>query len=493
MADKDPTATQHFVYIEAMKYAPLENIINGSSVPGSLQTLEVTSPVNGELLSSIPLSTAAEVDVSVDAAASAFPEWAALTLRQRCDIFYRYRQLLQENLDELARVCHEENGKTINESKAEVLKAIELTELACSLPNLVSGEALEVSPGFDCSIQQSPLGVVSCITPFNFPIMVPHWTIPMALALGNTMIFKPSEQVPLSGDRIASLLTEAGLPDGVFNVVHGDRTVVESICDHPQVQAITFVGSTPVAKAVYARATSSYKRALAMGGAKNHLIVMPDADVSHTAANVAASACGCAGQRCMAAATMVAVGDVNHIVSRVVEESRNLVPGQNLGAVISASAKERIEGYIAEAEEQGATVLLDGRGTSVEGCEQGTYVGPTVLDNVTPDMSIARAEVFGPVLSIIRTEDLEEAIELENASPYGNAAVVYTQDGQVARQFADQASAGMIGVNVGVPVPREPFGFGGWNDSRFGVGDITGRGSIQFWTQSKKVTSHWVQ
>jgi malonate-semialdehyde dehydrogenase (acetylating)/methylmalonate-semialdehyde dehydrogenase len=297
----------------------------------------------------------------------------------------------------------------------------------------------------------------------------------MALALGNTMVFKPSEQVPLSGNRIAELLTEAGLPNGVFNIVHGNKSIVEAICDHADIKALTFVGSTPVARAVYTRGTSSLKRVLAMGGAKNHLIVMPDADVEYTAANVAASACGCAGQRCMAAATMIAVGAVD------------------LGAVISASAKSSIEQYITEAEEQGATVLLDGRNTTVDGYEAGTYVGPTVLDNVTPQMRIANAEVFGPVLSIIRASDLGEAIELENGSPYGNAAVVYTQDGQVAKQFAKQASAGMIGVNVGVPVPREPFGFGGWNDSRFGVGDITGRGSIQFWTQSKKITSHWIE
>ncbi len=475
-----------------MKYAPLDNYINGSPVASASSPIQVTSPVNGEVLSSVPISTPEDLQAAVSAAKTAFPTWASLTLRQRCEIFYSYRNLLQDNLDELALICHEENGKTIGESKAEVLKAIELTELACSLPNLVSGESLEVSPGFDCSIQTSPLGVVSCITPFNFPIMVPHWTIPMALALGNTMVFKPSEQVPLSGNRIAELLTEAGLPNGVFNVVHGNKSIVETICDHADIKALTFVGSTPVAKAVYTRGTSSLKRVLAMGGAKNHLIVMPDADLEHTAANVAASACGCAGQRCMAAATMLAVGDVDHIVEQVVEQSKALIPGENLGAVISASAKSSIEKHITEAEEQGATVLLDGRNTSVDGCEAGTYVGPTVLDNVTPDMSIASAEVFGPVLSIIRTGDLKEAMELENASPYGNAAVVYTQDGQIAKQFAKQASAGMIGVNVGVPVPREPFGFGGWNDSRFGVGDITGRGSIQFWTQSKKITSHWI-
>ena len=475
-----------------MKYPPLNNYIHGSQAPSNGEAKRVLSPVNGEVLTTVPFSTREELQSAVNAAQAAVPAWTQLTLRQRCDIFYRYRSLLQDNLGELSRLCHEENGKTIGESKAEVLKAIELTELACSLPNLVAGEALEVSPGFDCSIQQAPLGVVSCITPFNFPIMVPHWTIPMALALGNTMVFKPSEQVPISGARIAELLTEAGLPDGVFNVVHGDKQVVDFICDNADIQALTIVGSTPVAKAVYARATSNYKRVLALGGAKNHLIVMPDADVEHTAANVAASACGCAGQRCMAAATMVAVGDVDHIVEQVVIQSSLLVPGDNLGAVISVDAKARIEGYITEAVEQGATVLLDGRGVTVEGCENGTYVGPTVLDNVSPDMNIASAEVFGPVLSIVRTTDLDEAIGLENSSPYGNAAVVYTQDGQVAREFAGRASAGMIGVNVGVPVPSEPFGFGGWNDSRFGVGDITGRGSIQFWTQSKKITTHWV-
>ena len=476
-----------------MKYAPLDNYINGSPLASASSPLQVTSPVNGEALSSVPTSTPEDLQAAVSAAQAAFPTWSSLTLRQRCEIFYTYRNLLQDNLDELALICHEENGKTIGESKAEVLKAIELTELACSLPNLVSGESLEVSPGFDCSIQQAPIGVVSCVTPFNFPIMVPHWTIPMALALGNTMVFKPSEQVPLSGNRIAELLTEAGLPNGVFNIVHGNKSIVEAICDHADIKALTFVGSTPVARAVYTRGTSSLKRVLAMGGAKNHLIVMPDADVEYTAANVAASACGCAGQRCMAAATMVAVGAVDHIVEKVVEQSKALVPGANLGAVISASAKSSIEQYITEAEEQGATVLLDGRNTTVDGYEAGTYVGPTVLDNVTPQMRIANAEVFGPVLSIIRASDLGEAIELENGSPYGNAAVVYTQDGQVAKQFAKQASAGMIGVNVGVPVPREPFGFGGWNDSRFGVGDITGRGSIQFWTQSKKITSHWIE
>lgn len=474
-----------------MKYAALENYIGGSVLSSDAGTIDVISPVNGDILSTVPLSTSCDLDSAVNSAVLAYSEWSQMTIRERCDVFYRYRNLLQDNMDEMSRICHEENGKTIAESKAEVLKAIELTELACSLPNLLAGKVLEVSQGFDCSIQQAPLGVVACITPFNFPIMVPHWTIPMALALGNTMVFKPSEQVPLSGNKTAELLTQSGLPDGVFNVIHGDKSVVEAICDHEAIKAVTFVGSTPVAKIVYARSTGNHKRALAMGGAKNHLVVMPDADVAHTATNVAASACGCAGQRCMAAATLVAVGDVEHVIDEVVEASRQIIPGQNLGAVISEDAKQRIEGYITEAIEQGATPLLDGRDTVVAGCEGGSYVGPTVLDNVTADMRIASEEVFGPVLSIMRTDDLEGAIAIEKSSPYGNAAVVYTQDGQVAQTFADAASAGMIGVNVGVPVPREPFGFGGWNESRFGVGDITGQGSIQFWTQSKKITSHW--
>ena len=274
-------------------------------------------------------------------------------------------------------------------------------------------------------------------------------------------------------------------------MIHGDRATVEAICDHPGINALTFVGSTPIAKQVYARATSNWKRALAMGGAKNHLVVLPDADVEQTAANVTASVTGCAGQRCMAAATMIAVGDVQAIVDRVCEESRQTIPGEHLGAVISQAAKERIEAYIAEAEEAGATILVDGRGTVVPGCESGTYVGPTVIDHVRPDMRIAQEEVFGPVLSIIRLDDFDEALRLENASPFGNAAAVYTQSGDAARAFIDAASAGMIGINVGVPVPREPFGFGGWNESRFGSGDITGKSSVGFWTQSKKITTRW--
>jgi len=305
------------------------------------------------------------------------------------------------------------------------------------------------------------------------------------------MIIKPSEKVPLTLGRIALLLKEAGLPDGVFNIVNGDSEIVNAICDHPGIEAVSFVGSTKVAKLVYQRGTSSLKRVLALGGAKNHLIVLPDANTEMTAQNVVASMSGCAGQRCMAAGAMLAVGNVETIIEKICIEARKVIPGKNLGAVISQEAKNRIEKYITEAEKQGAKVLVDGRGVSVPGSEEGTYVGPTVIDYVKPDMAVAREEIFGPVISIIRTQTVDEALAIENASPYGNAAAVFTQHGGMARYIIERASAGMIGVNVGVPVPREPFSFGGWNESKFGTGDITGKSSIAFWTRLKKSTVKW--
>jgi len=305
------------------------------------------------------------------------------------------------------------------------------------------------------------------------------------------MILKPSEQVPISSNRIAEMLKEAGLPDGVFNVVNGDRAIVEAICDHPDIQAVSFVGSTKVAKIVYKRSTSNLKRCTALGGAKNHLMVMPDAHPDMTASNVTASMSGCAGQRCMAASAMVAVGSIDPIISKICDEARKIIPGKNLGSVISLEAKQRIERYITEAENAGAKVLVDGRNWKVEGFEGGFYVGPTVIDFVTPDMAIAKEEVFGPVLAIMRAKDLDEALTIENSSEYGNAASVFTQSGGVARQVMERASAGMIGVNIGVPVPREPFSFGGWNESKFGVNDITGKSSIELWTKLKKTSVKW--
>lgn len=475
-----------------MKYNPVQNFIGGRFTDaGSNRFLNVVSPLNGEALSRVPLSNKDDLAFAVAAAKSAFPSWSKTPIKERVQVFFRYKTLLEQNLRELAGLVSEENGKTMSEAVAEIEKCIELTEFATSLPQLVTGELLEVSKGVECRTEHVPLGVVASIVPFNFPSMVPNWTIPNAIALGNCMIVKPSEKVPLSAGRIAELLKEAGLPDGVFNVVHGDVQIVEAICDHPDIEAVSFVGSTKVAKIVYQRATSNYKRCLALGGAKNHLMVMPDAIPAMTAQNVAASMSGCAGQRCMAASAMVAVGNTDHIIQKIVEEARKIVPGENLGAVINKESKERIEKYITEAEKQGAKVLLDGRGAKVNGREEGTYVGPTVIDYVEPNMAVAKEEIFGPVISIMRTATVDEALAIENANPYGNAASVFTQNGGVARYIMEKANAGMIGVNVGVPVPREPFSFGGWNESKFGVGDITGKSSIEFWTKLKKTTVKW--
>jgi malonate-semialdehyde dehydrogenase (acetylating)/methylmalonate-semialdehyde dehydrogenase len=474
------------------KYPTLQNFINGVFVPSTgSRILPVVSPIDGAALSTVPMSNAADLNAAVQAAQKAFPSWSKKPIKERVQVFYRYKSLLEKHMKELAELVQEENGKTFSEAVAEVEKSIELTEFACSLPQLVTGEILEVSRGVECRTEHMPLGVVASIVPFNFPSMVPNWTLPNAIALGNCMIMKPSEKVPLSCSKLAELLKEAGLPDGVFNIVQGDVEIVEAICDHPDIKAVSFVGSTKVAKIVYQRATNHYKRCLALGGAKNHLMVLPDAIPGMTAQNVAASMSGCAGQRCMAASAMVAVGPVDHIIEKICEEARKIVPGDNLGAVISREAKERIEGYITQAEKDGAKILVDGRNTIVHGKENGTYVGPTVIDYVKPDMSVATEEIFGPVISIMRTQSVDEALAIENANPYGNAASVFTQNGGLARYIIEHASAGMIGVNVGVPVPREPFSFGGWNDSKFGMGDITGKSSIEFWTQLKKSTTKW--
>jgi malonate-semialdehyde dehydrogenase (acetylating) / methylmalonate-semialdehyde dehydrogenase len=475
----------------ALKYPVARNYVGGQFAVNGQPLLDVYNPADGSVISQVPLSTTADVDAAVAAAREALPAWAALPIKERVQVFFRYRTLLEQHADELAALVTEENGKVTSEAMAEVMKSMELTEFACSMPQLTAGQVLEVSRGVECRVERHPVGVVASITPFNFPNMVPNWTIPNALVLGNTMVLKPSELVPLSAIRIAELLHEAGLPDGVLNVVHGGREVVEALCDHPGIHAVSFVGSTKVARIVYRRATSSLKRALALGGAKNHLIVLPDADREMAATNIVASMSGCAGQRCMAASVMVAVGETDPIIERMIEVARNVVPGKDVGPVISREAKERIEGYITEAEQAGAKVLLDGRGYTVPGKEDGFYVGPTIIDHVTPDMRIAQEEVFGPVIVIVRTPDVDEALRVENSSPYGNAASVYSESGGMARYVAERASAGMVGINVGVPVPREPFSFGGWNDSKFGVGDITGHGSIEFWTQSKKITTKW--
>jgi len=475
-----------------MKYPEIKNYVGGKYIASkSNKHLDVISPLDGNLLSTVPLSSKEDLSDAVSVARKAFETWSKTPIKERVQVFFRYKTLLEKNILELSKLVQEENGKTLDEARAEVEKSIELTEFACSLPQLIGGEILEVSKGVECRTDYYPVGVVACIVPFNFPSMVPNWTIPNAIALGNTMILKPSEVVPLSCLKIVDLLKEAGLPDGVLNIVNGDREIVEAICDHPGIDAVSFVGSTKVAKLVYARAASNFKRVLTLGGAKNHLMVLPDAHPAMTASNVTASMSGCAGQRCMAASAMVAVGNSQHIIDMICTEAKKVIPGENLGAVISAEAKARIEQYITEAEKQGAKILVDGRNCVVKGKEHGFYVGPTVIDYVTPEMSVAREEIFGPVISIMRAKDIDEALAIENANPYGNAAAVFTQSGGAARYVIERASAGMIGVNIGVPVPREPFSFGGWNDSKFGVGDLTGKSSIEFWTKLKKTTTKW--
>ena len=471
----------------------INNFINGRFENSTNKTIPVWNPQNGEKLTEVTCSSKKELNNAVSSAKAAFYKWSNLTLKERVDVFYEFRNELKNNITSLANSICQENGKTFEEAKAEILKGIELTEFACSMPQIIHDEIQEVSKGVECRSSHVPLGIVASITPFNFPIMVPMWTIPNAIVLGNCMILKPSEQTPVGASKIAELLKKSGLPDGVFNVINGDKNIVEAICDHEDISAISFVGSTKIAKNVYQRTTSNFKRCLSLGGAKNHLIVLPDANEEMASNDIIASMSGCAGQRCMAASAMLGVGKIDSIIDKVANKAKTIVAGKNLGSVISEEAKIRIEKYIEEAEKNGAKIILDGRGVKVSGKENGYYVGPTILDHVKPEMKIAQEEVFGPVLAIMRTNEIDEAIAIENNSQYGNASSVYTQDGNLANYVTERVSAGMVGVNIGVPVPREPFSFGGWNESRFGVGDITGKSSINFWTQLKKRTSKWNQ
>ena len=471
----------------------INNFINGRFENSTSKTIPVWNPQNGEKLTEVTCSSKKELNNAVSSAKSAFYKWSNLTLKERVDFFYEFRNELKNNITSLSNSICQENGKTFEEARAEILKGIELTEFACSMPQIIHDEIQEVSRGVECRSSHVPLGIVASITPFNFPIMVPMWTIPNAIVLGNCMILKPSEQTPVGASKIAELLKKSGLPDGVFNVINGDKNIVEAICDHEDISAISFVGSTKIAKNVYQRTTSNFKRCLSLGGAKNHLIVLPDANEEMASNDIIASMSGCAGQRCMAASAMVGVGKIDSIINKIASKAKTIVAGKNLGSVISKEAKIRIEKYIEEAEKNGAKIILDGRGVKVSGKENGYYVGPTILDYVKPEMKIAQEEVFGPVLAIMRTNEIDEAIAIENNSQYGNASSVYTQDGNLANYVTERVSAGMVGVNIGVPVPREPFSFGGWNESRFGIGDITGKSSINFWTQLKKRTSKWNQ
>lgn len=471
----------------------LTNVIGGverNSISGS--TMPVIAPATGELIADVPLSDVSDLDTAVQAAKAAQIEWARMPLKDRVQVFFRMKTLVEEEKDHLAEVITRENGKTLGESAGEIARAVECIEFAASLPQTALGDVLEVSRGVECKTTKAPLGVVAGITPFNFPFMVPLWMIPMAIALGNAFILKPSPLTPLSAMEIARLLKKAGLPDGVFSVVHGDKSIVEAICDHAGIEAIGFVGSTRVAKVVYERGVQSGKSVCALGGAKNHLVVVPDADPEMTATNVVASVTGCAGQRCMAASVLLAVGNADPILDRIREKMASMQGGRELGAIISEQAYDRITGYIDRAEANGATLALDGREAVADDAPSGgRFLGPSIIDHATPDHEASCDEIFGPTLTIIRCDTLEEALSIENANPYGNAAAIYTSSGATAEYFADRAEAGMIGVNIGVPVPREPFAFGGWNDSSFGGRDITGPGAIDFWTRAKKITTKW--
>jgi malonate-semialdehyde dehydrogenase (acetylating) / methylmalonate-semialdehyde dehydrogenase len=471
-----------------------KNLIAGQAeAPEGVQYLNVTSPYTGSVIGKVPLSGPKEVTRAVEAAKRAQPEWGATPVKERTQKLFKYRELIERNLERLAHSAAGEAGKTVAEARAGVLKGIEVIEFALSIQNFDTGGTLEVSRGVTCEYRREPLGVVAGVTPFNFPAMVPLWLYPIAVTLGNSFVLKPSEKVPLTPSILGELMVEAGFPAGVFSIVHGGRETVEALLSHTDISAVGFVGSTTAARQVYETGTMRGKRVLALGGAKNHLIVVPDADPAITIPGVVDSFTGCAGQRCMAASAMIAVGNVQDIIDQIVSRASAIEVGPGMGAIIDGLALRRIESAIEEAIQAGAKVLLDGRGKKPndERYRAGNWIGPTILDGVTPDMAIAGTEVFGPVLSILRAPTLSDALAIENKNPYGNAASVFTTSGYIAEHVASRARAGMIGVNVGVPVPREPFSFGGINDSKFGYGDITGKSSLEFWSLVKKVTKKW--
>ncbi len=470
------------------------NLVGGEwLVPTNSTLLDVRSPYTGGVIGRVPLTNAAGVAQAVEAAKAAAPAWRATPLRERTARMQRFRNLLDAQTDRLAQLAASEAGKTVAEARAGILKGLEVCDFALSLQNLDSGAAMEVSRGVSCELRREPLGVVAGITPFNFPAMVPLWMFPIAVTVGNAFILKPSEKVPLTACALGELMMEAGIPPGIFNVVHGGKEAVDALLTHPDVPAIAFVGSSSVARYVYAEGSARGKRVLALGGAKNHVILVPDADPDFTPQAVMDSFTGCAGQRCMAASVLLAVGDVQRLIDEVVQRASRLELGPGMGAIIDRASVQRLEAAITKAEADGARVLLDGRGRKPSGVRwaEGHWLGPTVLDHVRPDMEAAQKELFGPVLSIVRVPTLSAALEIENASPYGNAASVFTTNGAVAQTVVENARAGMVGVNVGVPVPREPFSFGGIGESRFGHGDITGTPGVEFWSLLKKVTRKW--
>ena len=467
---------------------------------GGERSGEVYNPSTGQVIAKVPFCTVAEVDEVVQAAAEALPAWAETPVVERAQILFRFRELIKANFDELAQCLTREHGKTLAESRASVQRGVEMVEFACSTPSLIMGQCIEnIAPNVDSETIRHPVGVCVGITPFNFPAMVPLWMYPLAIACGNTFILKPSEKVPLSAVRMGELLMDAGLPDGVFNIAHGDKECVDALITHPLVRAISFVGSTKIAQHIYETGTQNGKRVQAAGGAKNHLIIMPDADLDQSVAALAASAYGCAGERCMAGSVALPVGDIgDRLVERLCEKAGGMKTGPtsdgegvDMGPVISREHLERVSGYLDIGVSEGAALPLDGRKVDYKG--DGFIIAPSVLDKVEPGMRVAKEEIFGPVLSVIRAKDLDQALAIGRECEFGNGASIFTRSGWAARQFKRNFNAGMIGINIGVPAPMAWFPFTGWNKSFFGDLHIQGTEGIQFYTQQKMTMTRWFE
>ncbi|MCH7715763.1 MAG: CoA-acylating methylmalonate-semialdehyde dehydrogenase [Gemmatimonadetes bacterium] len=479
---------------------PIANYVGGRWVtPKGTESLPIEDPATGDVLGRVPLSTPPDVGAAVGAAKEAFPAWRATPAIERARVLFRLKALLEEHHDELAVCLTREHGKIVSESKGEIQRGIESVEHACGIPTLMMGDTLEdIAPGIDCETIRQPLGVFAAITPYNFPVMIPMWFWPYAVATGNTFVLKPSEQDPLTHQRIVDLATEAGLPPGVLNVVHGDRQTVDAILEHPDIVGVSFVGSSKVASSVYARAAACGKRVQALGGAKNHMIVFPDADYDAVSEAVLSSVFGSTGQRCLAGSVIVAIGEAYvPIRDRIVEGAAALRLGNGLdehadmGPVISKSHAKRVHDFIDRGATEGATILLDGRHPSVEGYPNGHWVGPTVFDGVEPQMTVGRDEIFGPVASLNQASSLDDALAIVHANRYGNAISIFTTSGRTAREFRYHAGISMIGVNIGVVAPMAFFPFGGSRGSFYGDLKAQGRDAIEFYTDKRVVISRW--
>jgi malonate-semialdehyde dehydrogenase (acetylating)/methylmalonate-semialdehyde dehydrogenase len=479
----------------------VNHFIDGTQVPGEGdRTGEVYNPATGELQGKVHFATPGEVDRAVASAKAAFEEWANVSVVQRASILFRFQNLLVEHCDELTEILVREHGKVWADAAGEITRGIEVVEFACGIPQLLKGEFSEqVGPGIDSWGVRQPLGVVAGITPFNFPMMVPLWTLPIAVACGNAYVLKPSERDPSAGVRVAELFREAGLPEGVFNVVHGDKEAVDALLEHPDVEAVSFVGSTPVAEYIHRTGNANGKRVQALGGAKNHAVVMPDADLDQAVDALTGAAYGSAGERCMAITVAVAVGDVgDELVDRLAEMADGLKigdgmdRGNEMGPLITRDHLERVTGYIERGVEEGAKLVVDGRGLQPSsGYENGFFVGATLFDQVTPEMTIYREEIFGPVLVVVRADDFDEAVQLINDHEYGNGTAIFTRDGDAARTFANRIKIGMVGINVPIPVPLAFHSFGGWKRSLFGDHHMHGAEGVRFFTRLKTITARW--